>query len=280
MTENTDAGQNWDDELKDLVDGMFNDASSDAPEDVVDLPATESPASGEQDATPVDKDIAELLAERTLDLQRLQAEYINYKRRVDRDRDLARQRGIEAVLVDLLPVLDGIEAARSHGELIGGAAMLADEVAKVAGKYGLVSFGEEAEPFDPHHHEALMHIDKPGYPVQSVAQVFQKGYSIGDRVIRPARVGVADADPSLAPADPSVVPGDQSVVPGGESDVPSAAANPDTSAGDPGVSPTGDPGASDVSAGEPGASPTGEPGVSADEGNGQTQGPETQTDQE
>ena len=194
MTDNTDA-HNWDDDLKDLVDGVLEDGAEDVPEDVVDMADTpESPVQSEQPAESGDKDIAELLAERTLDLQRLQAEYVNYKRRVDRDRNVAYQRGVEAVLTELLPVLDGIEAAKTHGELTGGAVMLADEVNKVAAKHGLVAYGEEGEPFNPHIHEALMTIDKPGYTVPSVAQVFQKGYSIGDKILRPARVGVAEGE--------------------------------------------------------------------------------------
>jgi len=195
MTDNTDAVHDWDDELKDLVDGVLEDATEDVPEDVVDLP---EPTAENQPDESEDHDIAELLAERTLDLQRLQAEYVNYKRRVDRDRDLARQKGVESVLVELLPVLDGIDAARSHGELTGGAAMLADEVAKLAAKHGLASYGEEGDPFNPHIHEALMTMDRKGYPVASVAQVFQKGYQLGDRVLRPARVGVAEADENAA----------------------------------------------------------------------------------
>ena len=202
MTENTDA-HDWDDELKDLVDGVLEDSEEDVPEDVVDLPAQ-----AEQPGGSPDKDTAELLAERTADLQRLQAEYVNYKRRVDRDRNVAYQRGVEAVLAELLPVLDGIEAARAHGELTGGAAMLADEVAKVAAKHGLVSFGEEGDPFNPHIHEALMAVDKPGYSVPSVAQVFQKGYSIGDKILRPARVGVAEAELEPGPDQPSEGQGD------------------------------------------------------------------------
>ena len=189
MTENTDA-HNWDEDLKDLVDGVLEDGSEDVPEDVV----AESPGQPEQPVESGGKDMAELLAERTLDLQRLQAEYVNYKRRVDRDRNVAYQRGVEAVLMELLPVLDGIDAAKTHGELTGGAVMLADEVNKVAAKHGLVSFGEEGEPFNPHVHEALMTIDKPGYTVPSVAAVFQKGYSIGDKILRPARVGVAEGE--------------------------------------------------------------------------------------
>jgi len=201
MTDNMDhMDHDWDDDLKNLVDGVLDDSTEDtAPADVVDA----APPANEAADAP-DRDVAELLAERTLDLQRLQAEYVNYKRRVDRDRDVARQRGIESVLTDLLPVLDGIDAARAHDELTGGTALLADELAKVAAKYGLVAYGAEGDPFDPHIHEALMHLDKPGYPVMSVAQVFQKGYSIGDRVIRPARVGVADADGHVDAGEPPV----------------------------------------------------------------------------
>ncbi|MDR0489262.1 MAG: nucleotide exchange factor GrpE [Propionibacteriaceae bacterium] len=168
-----------------------------------------SPSSCAQSQNPeTEKTVEELLEERTTDLQRLQAEYVNYKRRVDRDRDQARQRGIEAVLVDLLPMLDGIDAAKAHDELTGGAAMLSEEVSKVASKYGLESFGEEGDEFDPHVHEALMRIDKPGYPVESVAQIFQRGYKIGERVVRPARVGVADADESATPVAPGETAGE------------------------------------------------------------------------
>jgi len=174
-----------DGELRQLVDGSLGDPAEAAPADVVD----QSPA--------------DLLAERTLDLQRLQAEYANYKKRVDRDRDQARLRGIEAVVLDLLPVLDGIDAAADHGELTGGAKMMADEIAKVGAKYGLVAYGAEGDPFDPHIHEALMHLQKPGYDVMSVAQVFQRGYRLGDRVIRPARVGVADPEPLVSDPDGS-----------------------------------------------------------------------------
>ncbi len=134
-----------------------------------------------------------LAAERTADLQRLQAEYVNYKRRVDRDRDVARARGIEAVVADLLPVLDGIDAARAHEELTGGFKLVADELEKVATKHGLVTFGVVGEPFDPNLHEALMHLPYAGdHDVTVVSAVMQKGAKLGDRIIRPARVGVAD----------------------------------------------------------------------------------------
>lgn len=132
-------------------------------------------------------------AERTEDLQRLSAEYVNYKRRVDRDRNLSRQAGVESVVTDLMPVLDSISLARTHDDLVGGFKLVADELEKVAGKYGLVAFGEVGEEFDPNRHDALMEIPiEGGVTVTTVSQVMQQGYALGERVIRPARVGVAN----------------------------------------------------------------------------------------
>ena len=140
-------------------------------------------------------ELEELAAERTADLQRLQAEYSNYKKRVDRDRALSRQGGIEAVVLDLLPVLDSVEAAREHAELIGGFKLVADELEKITAKYGLEVYGEVGEAFDPQVHEALMHMPIDGeIEVVTVAAVLQKGVRLNDRVLRPARVGVADPD--------------------------------------------------------------------------------------
>ena len=140
-------------------------------------------------------ELEELASERTADLQRLQAEYANYKKRVDRDRALARAGGIEAVVLDLLPVLDSVEAAREHGELTGGFKLVADELEKISGKYGLETFGEVGEPFDPMLHEALMHMPYDGeHDVVVISGVMQKGVRLNERVIRPARVGVADPE--------------------------------------------------------------------------------------
>ena len=132
-------------------------------------------------------------AERTADLQRLQAEYVNYKKRVDRDRALARQLGIEAVVADLMPVLDAIQLAKSHGDLDGGFKMVADELEKVAARHGLVAFGDVGDRFDPTRHEALMEVPlEEEVTVTTVSQVIQPGYQLRDRVIRPARVAVAN----------------------------------------------------------------------------------------
>ena len=142
------------------------------------------------------------LAERTGDLQRLQAEYVNYKRRVDRDRDLSRKVGIEGVLKDLLSVLDDLRSAREHGELTGAFKAVGDEVERITGKYGLEPFGEKGDPFDPHIHEALLHAHAEGIDGPTCVEILQPGYKVGDRILRPARVAVAEPDPDLEPAEP------------------------------------------------------------------------------
>ena len=132
-----------------------------------------------------------LAAERTEDLQRVQAEYVNYKRRVDRDRALARQGGVEAVLRDLMPVFDAIVAAESHEELTGGFRLTADELSKVTKSFGFESFGEVGEEFDPRLHEALMQMPDPDADTMRIYEVMQVGFRMNEQVLRPARVVVA-----------------------------------------------------------------------------------------
>ncbi|MFZ0529108.1 MAG: nucleotide exchange factor GrpE [Propionicimonas sp.] len=140
-------------------------------------------------------ELQELVDERTGDLQRLHAEYANYKKRVDRDRALSRQGGIEVVVLDLLPVLDSVEAAREHEELIGGFKLVADELEKITAKYGLETFGEVGEEFDPQVHEALMAMPYDGeITVATIAAVMQRGVNLNGRLLRPARVGVANPE--------------------------------------------------------------------------------------
>jgi len=146
------------------------------------------------------------LAERTGDLQRLQAEYINYKRRVDRDRDVTRKAGIESVLKDFLPVLDDLRSAREHEQLSGGFKAVADEVERVAGKYGLEAFGQPGDPFDPHIHEALLHAHATGITGPTCVEILQPGYRIGEKVLRPARVAVAEPGPEEASDDAAAAP--------------------------------------------------------------------------
>ncbi len=143
------------------------------------------------------------LAERTGDLQRLQAEYVNYKRRVDRDRDLARKLGVESVLRDLLSVLDDLRSAREHGELTGAFKAVGDEVERITAKHGLTAFGAKGDPFDPHIHEALLHAHAEGIDGPTCVEILQPGYRVGDRVLRPARVAVAEPEAAPVAVEPT-----------------------------------------------------------------------------
>jgi molecular chaperone GrpE len=142
-----------------------------------------------------------LAADLTRDLQRLQAEYVNYKKRVDRDRELHRAMAIGSVVEALLPVLDDIHLARQHGDLEGGPfAAIADKLEGTMTKLGVERFGQPGDAFDPTVHEALMHIEAElaeGTEGTTVVQVMQPGYLMGERMIRVARVAVADPKPDL-----------------------------------------------------------------------------------
>jgi molecular chaperone GrpE len=138
------------------------------------------------------------LGERTADLQRLQAEYQNYRRRVERDRVAVREIAVANLLTELLPVLDDIGRAREHGELVGGFKSVAESLETVAAKLGLQQFGKEGEPFDPLVHEALMHSYSPDVTQTTCVQILQPGYRLGERNLRPARVAVAEPQPGAA----------------------------------------------------------------------------------
>ncbi|WP_432248602.1 nucleotide exchange factor GrpE [Streptomyces sanyensis] len=140
------------------------------------------------------------LGERTADLQRLQAEYQNYRRRVERDRVTVKEIATATLLTELLPVLDDIGRARDHGELVGGFKSVAESLETAVAKMGLQQFGKEGEPFDPTVHEALMHSYAPDVTETTCVAVLQPGYRIGERTIRPARVAVAEPQPGAAPA--------------------------------------------------------------------------------
>ena len=134
------------------------------------------------------------LAERTLDLQRNQAEFVNYKRRVERDRELVKQNATFAVLGSLLPILDDIDRAREHGELEGGFKAVADSLERTVTALGLTKFGSKGDEFDPNVHEALMHGHSPDVTTTTVDVVAHAGYRIGDRVVRAAKVTVLDPE--------------------------------------------------------------------------------------
>ncbi|MGY5136168.1 nucleotide exchange factor GrpE, partial [Streptomyces nigrescens] len=135
------------------------------------------------------------LNERTADLQRLQAEYQNYRRRVERDRVTVKEIAAANLLSELLPTLDDVGRAREHGELVGGFKSVAESLETVVAKLGLQQFGKEGEPFDPTIHEALMHSYAPDVTETTCVAILQPGYRIGERTIRPARVAVAEPQP-------------------------------------------------------------------------------------
>jgi molecular chaperone GrpE len=139
------------------------------------------------------------LIERTADLQRLQAEYINYKKRVDRDRQVVKDSAVAGALTELLPVLDDIGRAREHGELEGGFRQVGESFEAAVAKLGFTRFAAAGEVFDPNLHEALMSTTSPDVDEVTVTVVFQPGYRIGERVVRPARVTVAEPGPAPEP---------------------------------------------------------------------------------
>jgi molecular chaperone GrpE len=134
------------------------------------------------------------LAERTSDLQRVQADYANYRRRVERDRAANREQAVAAVLTNFLPVLDDIGRAREHDELEGGFRSVGEALEQTVEKLGLTRFGDPGDPFDPTIHEAVTHAHSDDVTEPTCVQVFAPGYRFGDRVVRPARVGVADPE--------------------------------------------------------------------------------------
>jgi molecular chaperone GrpE len=137
-------------------------------------------------------DLEAQLAERTADLQRLQAEYANYRKRVDRDRVAVREQAVVGTLAGLLPVLDAIDQAREHGELSGGFKSVADSLQSATSRLGLVTYGEKGDPFDPKIHEALTSSYSSDVAEDTCVEILQPGYKVGDRILRPARVAVAE----------------------------------------------------------------------------------------
>lgn len=164
-----------------------------------DIPDLSTPASTTEPV--IEGASADLVAELTADLQRVQAEFANYRRRVERDREAVGEAALVSVMFGLLPVLDDLDRARAHGEVQGGFALVADGLEATLGKLGLSRFGEVGEPFDPTVHEALTHglsaeVDEP-----VCAEVYQPGFRVGERILRPARVAVLEPE-SGVPAQP------------------------------------------------------------------------------
>ncbi|WP_051399498.1 nucleotide exchange factor GrpE [Haloechinothrix halophila] len=174
------------------------------------------PAGGEivDDAVAPASDVEKELAERTADLQRVQAEYANYRKRVERDK-VANTTAAKASLANqLLPLLDDIERAEQHGDLTGAFKAVADKLVTTLQQAGLESFGTENEPFDPSVHEAVQHNTSSDVKEPTVTTVLRRGYKFGERVLRPAMVAVTDHEPGqeerpevlVDPAEPAEPP--------------------------------------------------------------------------
>ncbi|MGY1808540.1 nucleotide exchange factor GrpE [Blastococcus sp. SYSU D00669] len=154
------------------------------------------------DGDPATKDVAQQLAERTEDLQRVTAEYANYRRRVDRDRQLVVDQAAERFAAQLFPIVDDIERARDHGDLEGPFKVVADRVLGVLDGLGVTAFGVAGDPFDPSLHEAVMHETSSDVAVPTASTVLRQGFRRGDRVLRTAMVAVTDpAGPVTQAAD-------------------------------------------------------------------------------
>ncbi|WP_026455521.1 nucleotide exchange factor GrpE [Saccharomonospora iraqiensis] len=151
----------------------------------------------DETAAPI-SDVEKQLQERTADLQRVQAEYANYRRRVDRERESMAESGKASVVGDLLPLLDDLERAEAHGDLTGPFKAVADKLVGVLEKEGLESFALEGETFDPSVHEAVQHDTSPEVDGPTVTTVLRRGYRLGDRVLRSALVAVTDHEPAQA----------------------------------------------------------------------------------
>lgn len=130
----------------------------------------------------------------TADLQRVQAEYANYRKRVDRDRTATTEFAFASVLIELLPVLDDLERAGEHGELTGGFKAVADRINTTVEKLGLTKFADAPVAFNPEIHEALMHETSTDVSEPTASKILQPGYKFKERVIRPARVVVTDPE--------------------------------------------------------------------------------------
>jgi len=145
-------------------------------------------------AAEVEAESFDLTATLTADLQRLQAEYSNYRKRVERDRAVASEIAVASVLSELLSTLDDIDRAAQHGELTGGFKSVADQLINTTTKLGLEKYGQDGDEFDPQIHEALMHETSADVKIATASKILQPGYKFKERVLRPARVSVTDPE--------------------------------------------------------------------------------------
>jgi molecular chaperone GrpE len=153
---------------------------------------TEEVEEAVEEAAPVQE--TDPVAALTADLQRLQAEYANYRKRVERDRTVAHELAIGSVLTELLAILDDVDRAAEHNELTGGFKAVADQLAAITNRFGLEKYGTEGDVFDPQVHEALLHDTSSEVSVPTASKILQPGYKFKERILRPARVAVTEPE--------------------------------------------------------------------------------------
>lgn len=165
-----------------------------------DSPATDpadSPDTAEDlsdaDQALLDQAAQDLVAEMRSDMLRAQAELVNFRTRVERDRAANREAVIAEVIRSLLPALDDLARAEAHGDLVEGAplTLVAQKLRGAFEKFGLRQVGEKGEAFDPAFHEAVVQLPSPDVTVNTIADVIEPGYVLGDRLVRPAKVAVS-----------------------------------------------------------------------------------------
>ena len=143
-------------------------------------------------------DLEKQLEERTNDLQRVTAEYANYRRRVDRDREAQAAAAKSSVVLELLPILDDLDRARAHGDLTGSFGAVADKLTAAVAKLGLEPTGKVGDHFDPAVHEAVQFGTSPEVTEPTVTNVFRSGYSFAGKLLRPAVVVVTGPEHETA----------------------------------------------------------------------------------
>lgn len=194
---------------KEADDGATPEPGGDAEGAEAELTVDDILAAASDDGQAADDAVAVLqstIEERTRDLQRITAEFQNYRKRVERDKARASELATAGVLQSLLPVLDDMDRAREHGDLNGPFGAVAEQLHSALAKHGLESFGTKGDPFDPQIHEAVAHMQMPGVDGPTCIDVMRSGYRLGDKLLRPALVAVAEpsdeAEPVAAEAEP------------------------------------------------------------------------------
>jgi molecular chaperone GrpE len=172
--------------------GPTEPSTDPAPDDAVGDASDDSEDLSEADQALLDRAGKDLIAEMRSDMLRAQAELVNFRTRVERDRVANRDAVIAEVIRSLLPALDDLSRAEAHGDLVDGAPMtiVAQKLRGAFEKYGLRQVGEKGEPFDPAFHEAVVQLPSPDVTVNTIADVIEPGYVLGDRLVRPAKVAV------------------------------------------------------------------------------------------